>query len=1658
MLPHPPRTLCSLSFLRLAAPAAFALALAACGGKPAATPSLQGKPTAPGIAAQAKPQPFALLSARSDAQAAQPTLQLEFSRRLAGAQAFDSLIAVDGPKGETVGGSWVLDEDGRILGFPYVQADATYSVRIKGALMAADGATLGRDVQRNVYTGPIEPAAGFASQGNVLPARDTRGLPVISVNVGEVDVEFLRVRDDALPAFFAAYQRNARRSGWDLDPQGPWWGHKGKPLTRIAESVYSNRFALQGKPNERTISYLPIQNVRELAQPGLYFAAMKRAGTFRDSYETCYFFVSDIGLHTRVYRQSTFVHAASLKSGEPRHDIALTVLDGAGRGILEARTDRDGNALLAWTPKPDQVLVARSGRDVSMLPFNRPALDVSNFDVAGRRQAPFEVFAWSGRDLYRPGETLRVSALLRDFDGRPLKPQPLFLRLKQPDGRTFAEAALQPRELGYFEWTRAMPADAPTGSWQVEFRTDPAGKEAVQSFAFHLEEFLPERLKLDLGSAQPRLQPGKPLHLAVAAAYLYGAPAAGNRFTAKLLVGAEQHPIDALKDYAFGDPTLELPKDAQDVIDAKLDEHGALRQDIALPTEAKPVAPLAALVSGSVYESGGRAVTRTLKRVLWPADVLVGVRPLFDPKDGADSESRAGFEIVRADAAGTLLAGKGLKVRLIRERRDYHWLYDRDGGWHVDYAARFENVEERSLDVAAGSNARIDFAVEWGNYRLEIDDPATGLTMRYPFFAGWRWDDSDNLGKEARPDKVKLKLDKPRYRAGDTLKVTVAPPHPGPGVLLVESDRLLYARDIDARAGATFEIPVSKDWERHDVYVTALVFRGGSAAERITPARALGIAHVDIDRGDRRVAVKLEAVELMRPDRSLAVQVKAPALAGRKAYVTLSAVDLGVLDITRYAVPDAAAWFFGKRALGVDAFDLYGRIIESFDGVAARLRYGGDMAPPALPHATRPDARVRIVDLFAGPVALDAQGNAAVRVDVPDFNGTLRLAALVYGERAYGAAEAQTVVRAPLVAEPSTPRVMAPGDRAAMTLDLRNLSGKDGTAKVRVRSEGPLAIDGAARSVALADGARQTLTFALRAKAGSGVGAVDIHAELGDYAVDRHFELIVRPAWPETVATAAYALDEPRPLAFDAGAAKGLMPATVRARLTLSALPPLPYASALAGVLRYPYGCIEQTTSKAYAALLLDDGLARMLGVPPLGDAERQARMAGAFARISGMQTAGGHFSMWGGGSDVNPFLTPYVVEFLLDARDAGFAVPQGTLQKALQRLGDALLAGGHPYYGYEHADHLRFADEAYSGYVLARVNRAPLGTLRALYDNDRGKALTPLPLLHLGIALKLMGDGPRAEKAVAEAFAMQGERPWYLGDYGSELRDTALMVALARRYGLAKPQYDARVLALARAVAERKHQDAVMSARHPWWGGWSHLSTQEQVALVRLVRTLVGDAHAPVQGSLVVAGKAGRVDAATMWSRDFDGAELTRGVRFEPAAAPLFATFDVAGVPQQAPPADGGRIDVRRRWYTTDGKPWNGDALKEGDTLIVGLAIEAREDMPDALVTELLPGGLELENLNLTDASQWQKVVVDGINLGERGSAADLVHEEFRDDRYAVALRLSRGQRAHLFYLVRAVTPGSYAVPPPQVEDMYRPELRGIGKAERATLKVVEP
>jgi alpha-2-macroglobulin len=274
---------------------------------------------------------------------------------------------------------------------------------------------------------------------------------------------------------------------------------------------------------------------------------------------------------------------------------------------------------------------------------------------------------------------------------------------------------------------------------------------------------------------------------------------------------------------------------------------------------------------------------------------------------------------------------------------------------------------------------------------------------------------------------------------------------------------------------------------------------------------------------------------------------------------------------------------------------------------------------------------------------------------------------------------------------------------------------------------------------------------------------------------------------------------------------------------------------------------------------------------------------------------------------------------------------------------------------------------------------------------------------------------------------------------------------------GLNQPEYDARTIQLGRDFVARRSARQGDAAKYGL--PWLFLSTQEQLALFKLGKSLIKDGHTTFAAQFSIGDKTQALPQSMIWSRDFSAAEVKAGVHLVPSgSAPLYVSQDIAGVPLTAPPANDAKVWIKRTFYSLSGKPYDGHDLKEGEGLVVGVAIEAREELSDALLIDLLPGGLEIENFNLSDAKQWADIVIDGVTINDRASAAEVRHEEFRDDRYVAALKLYKGQRAHVFYLVRAVSPGTFVVPPPMIEDMYRPEVRGVGKGEPAMMKVMEP
>ena len=1557
--------------------------------------------------------------------------------------------------GKLVAGAWVVGENPRLLFFPNVKPDTRYIIKVSHELELKSGTKLKEDANYSILTASVAPAFYFASNGMVLPARQNGGLPVVTVNVPEVDVQFLRIKPDQLPKFLDRVISSAPRKGEarneDADDEdGSGYRDNSKnlrgavntyeldTLRNLSESVYLGRFLTEKRSNRRAVTFLPVETIKELQEPGIYVAVMSQPGRFRYDYQATYFYVSDLGLHLRQFEKGADAYVSSLVNGKSVGGVEISWLDEQGKTIAHGETDSDGRASFVERPKKAKVVIARKGQQMSMIALKEPALDLSEFSTNGGTFKPVRLFAYSGRDLYRPGENFTLSVIARDPDGQPVPPQPIQATLKRPDGKVHFTSTwpAEGSEAGFYSRRVDIPADAPTGFWKLELRADPADAVPATVFRFGVEEFLPERMKLELTASNAPLNANQGFKVQVRGDYLYGAPASGNRLLGVIQHERNRNPLAAkLPGFEFGDSAEDTAKGRKELAEKALDEKGAGELDIDLANVSKRRSPFTVRATVSLLETGGRPVVRSIERTWWPAPVMVGVRSLASG-DHVRENSNADFEVIRATPEGNLKAGAAMPMRLFRENRQYYWRFEDQRGWHSGFTETDELVRTGSVSAPENGRGKLTVPVKYGRYRLEITDPETGQMMRYRFYAGWSARADESQGN--RPDRVGLKLDKPAYIEGNTAQLTITPPHAGEALITVEGDRTLWVKRMAVSGESqTLSIPIEKEWKRHDLYVSVLVLRPGNGGEKVTPARALGIAHLPLERGERKLNVALEAPRKMVPETTMKIKVKVPDAKGDQAQVTVSAVDVGILNITRYATPDPHAFFFGKLRYGADQYDVYGRLIEKMQGMRGKLKFGGDTTPKATKSLPK---KVRLVDLFSGPVKLDANGEAMIDLPVPDFNGTLRLMAVVSGGGRYGSQEAEVTVAAPIIAELATPRFLSFGDTANLALDLHNMSGSAQDIKVNLYSPDGLKIQQGERSASLKDQQKTVLRFPVEAGRAFGMANLKLSVVGKGVKFERSFPLQVQSPNPQQQVAKRFAVEPGKSVTLKEVDFGGLNRQTVLAHMTVSSQPPIDVRSAVQGLLTYPYGCAEQTTSTAYPHVFIDDEAAARFGLKKYTHAQRVEMLEKAIGKLAGMQASNGGFSLWGKVSEYEYWLSAYVTNFLLDAREQGFGVPDAMHKKATEFLLKALQEGvsSLPVKRPAANDRIwrdrhfgeggRFAVLSYGAYVLARESKAPLSTLRQLYDS-RANAHSGLSLVQLGIALRLMGDETRGNAAITEGLGKARETGYWWGDYGSNLRDAALSYALLVRHKIDAPQRENLIPTI---VAELE--------------AGRYFSTQEKFALFLVGQSFTANTKNKWSAEVGINGKAQKVSTQGNWFRELTADQIASGVTLTNThKEKLYVELAMSGNAAKMPAQRSDPISLTRTMFTPDGKQLDGKTLKAGETVIVKIDVQSKVSVANAIVIDAIPAGLEIENMNLVMGESMGTVKIDKINPAEAMSNSNIQHTEFRDDRFVAAVRITSGQKLVLFYRARVVTPGSFITPPLYAEDMYRPSIFGL-------------
>ena len=1574
------------------------------------------------------------------------TLSLTFSVPLDPDQDFRRGLKVTDKTAGTLDGGWELSPNLKTLYLRHLEPNRELNVTINEGLLALNKTAFNQSKSEKLTTRDIQPSVGFASTGSLLPGKAIAGLPVMALNVNNVDVNFYRVNERSLSKFINEWRYRSAISSWESDE-----------ILNMADLVYTGRFDLNPEPNTREKLLLPLSAIKPLQQPGVYLAVMSKAGGYAYTTPATLFTISDIGLSAHRYQNRLDIYTQSLEDGSVLPEVELTLTGSKGLPVGNTVSDTQGHASFSDSGEAG-LLLAHIGNQTTLLDLRRPALDLAEFNIAGEQDHSKQLFMFGPRDLYRPGETVILNGLMRDREGKPLPQQPVKLEVIKPDGQVGYSQTWQPKD-GLYQFTYRLGDNASTGRWQVRVNT---GDNQPRNWSFQVEDFMPERMALILTTQDEPATPEDDVEFKVSGRYLYGAPAAGNNLQGQLFVRPLRDAVAKLPGFQFGDVNEPNLSRSLDEVELTLDEQG--RGIISTPSQWQEIhSPLRVILQASLLESGGRPVTRRAEQTIWPASTLPGIRPQFNSKEVydyrtntthvrpvVDEGSLAGFDIVYADRDGNKNAVNGLNVKLIQERRDYYWSWNESDGWHSQYDQKELVQGEQQLSLAQGETGKVSFPVEWGAYRLEVEDPQQGITSSVRFWAGYDWQDNSGTDGGKRPDQVALKLDKPAYNIGDTAHLEISAPAAGKGYVLIESSEgPLWWQSIDVPdAGMTLDIPVDKHWKRQDLYISALVVRPGDASRSATLKRAVGVLHLPLAEEPHRLLLTLNSPDKMTPNQDLHVKVKASTTEGSlpsRISVLLSAVDIGVLNITDYKTPSPWDAFFGRKRYGADIYDIYGQVIEG-SGRLASLRFGGDgdEGDELSRGGKKPVNHVNIVAQQALPVTLDEQGEGTVTLPIGDFNGELKIMAQAWSDDKFGSGESRTLVAAPLITELAAPRFLAGGDKSRLALDVSNMTDVEQKLQVNLAANGLLMLDTSAHApLILRPGERKTLFIPVSTKEGWGTGELNLvingPALPGNQTLTKNWKIGVRPAFPAITSNSGVVLATDEVWTLPAELISGLVPQTLEGQLLISGQPPLNLSRYIRELKAYPYGCLEQTVSGLYPSLYTNETLLAQLGIKGSSDSQRREALDIGIGRLLDMQNDKGGFGLWDKSGPEEYWLTAYVTDFLVRAAEQGYNLNTDVLNKANKRLLQYLTDPSLIDVRYSNqVAASRFAVQSYAGLVLARQQKAPLGALRELWT-AHAQSKSGLPLVQLGVALKLMGDAPRSQKALdLGLITPRSDDSAWLGDYGSQLRDQAAILSLLEEYALMPEQQNSLLLQLSDKA---------------WGQKW--LSTQEINALFLAGRNL----HSHQNNWQALTSLSDKPLSATQpKTLNLTADQLPHLAIKNSGVDKLYLRLDSTGYLQQMPQPQANVLHIERQFFDSHGNSRALSSLKSGELVIVKLNVWADRDVPDALVVDLLPAGLELENQNLANSSAQTGDNSPESDVGqwlEQMRQQDIQHIEFRDDRFVAALSLTQEAHATLLYLARAVTPGTYRVPMPQVESMYVPQWRATG-ATPASLTIV--
>jgi len=1613
-----------------------------------------GKPRAgdaPRAIAQ-KPDGFAVWTSRLDLKREGPGACIRLTRLLDPQKSYGDFVTVSPSLGHPAAVN-VNGDELCVAGVGYENRTIT----LMHGLPAASGEVLAADADVAFQAGSKPAYVGFAGTGVILPREDGDGVGIETVNVSRLHLEVWRVPDRNLVRKQISAPDPTPEGEYDYDGGANGVGEDGRKL-------WSGDMAVQGEADQRATTVFPLGAVLKTLEPGAYVVTAADASGLKGAKEKPgeaerdtpararrWILFTDMALQAYDGSDALDVMVRSLKTAKALSGVRVALVGKDGGDLASAQSDDQGRvhfprALLAGENGAAAARVMAYGPkgDFTVMDLQRAPIDLSKQDVGGRTipggaprtgaaaldaAAAVDGFIYADRGVYRPGETVHLVALLRDRLAKSVKDRHGALVIRRPSGLEFSRIRFTASPTGAVTQDAALPAAAPRGVWKADLEMDGSETPSGET-SFQVEDFVPQRLAVTAtADAERPLVAGEVRQIQLSARFLYGAPASSLPVQSEGRVIADPNPFPAYKDYVWGDQRTPYPEKMLQGAPSMTDGAGRANQVVRTDSLGGSAQPLLGIVTASVFEPGGRPVSEQTNLKIHLKPLYLGVKATA----GTGADPLETFDIIAVDAMGRRVAAASAHYKLISERWNYDW-YEQNGRWAWRRTSRDIPIAEGRLNITANTPARVSKRLPWGDYRLELDDAATGAQTVIRQASGW----SEPADGVEPPDAARVATVRTGYRTGDTVEVRIEAPIAGEAQVVVATDRLITSKSVTVpKDGATVKLHADADWGA-GAYVMVTVIQPRDPVLSPKPRRALGLVYVPLEPPGRKLAVTLNTPQIIDSNAPVLVPLTVKGMSlGEKAHVTLAAVDEGVLRLTHFKAPDPIAWYFGKRALGLAYRDDYGRLLDPNLGAAGAVNFGGD----EFGGAGLTVVPTKTVALWSGVVDTDSTGHTMIRLPPGDFNGQLRLIAVAWTDKAVGAANTDLTVREPVVAELALPRFLAPGDHAQATLELNNVAGKPGAYTAAISGAGGVGAS-ETKTYTLAAGRRIQERLAIAAASRPSIGAVALQTKGPGFASSHRYPLQIRLGWgPTTRATSA--LQKPgESFTPSPSLLAGFSPGDVAMTISYSpfrGFDPAPIAAAL---LRYPYGCSEQLVSTTFPLLYASD----ISGAPT--SRQTIVALSTAVSKLLDREALDGSFGLWRvGDGEADPWLGAYVVDFLLQANAHGVAVPDEALARALAGMRIVSKPDGFSSIGYvmqaayakgpqgkrlnEENARRRSRAAAYALYVMAKASQGDLARLRWFHDVGFKDEGSPLARAQIGAGLAAMGDRVRAHDSFMQAQKALGYKD-ESDVYQSPLRDLAGVIALA---------YEAGEAGIARSLQGRLEN----TVRRP-----DDLNTQEQAQLLKAAHAMLA-ASGPIK--ITASGVRAQGPSQFQVGRLADARLINAG------SGAIWRTVTISGTLAQPPAVQSAGLSLQKAFFSLTGQPIDPTAIKQGNQVIVRLT--GRAEAQNAMLTvvdDALPAGLEIEAIlkpgdGQSPPTEGNQKIAAG-RFAFLGQITEPSQQEKRDDRYTAALTLTGAKPFVLAYVARAVTPGDYFLPGTEAQNMYRPAVNAHTASGR--LKVI--